>query len=410
MQPTKAAEPQSELAVTPSFLVLPFASPSSEQSYVAANVTGDLTAGLSAIPESVVIAPSSARAIATQTPALTALGRDFGVHYVVQGSAAREGAHLHVAATLIRTDNGKELWSKQFERDFTALRALESEIVAGIAQQLGVPLGNPNPPAGLLSMQDVAALDSLMRAKALADGPTTAQTLAEQNRLFSAALASPSLAAEAKVGLAAIRLALALGARSGPPASDLAECDRLLQEALASDPRNGRALGTLGALRRATGKPREALAAYETAVAADRNDANAHAQIGRLMIEIGEPQNALAHIELALRLSPLDAQRTLWFTFAGLASLHLGDPRTARTWLERATASAPRFVTALVFLAAAQELEGQDMDARRTVSAARGINPALSVARVEQQFAPVDRASGRWQAIREALHQAGLPN
>ena len=83
------------------------------------------------------------------------------------------------------------------------------------------------------------------------------------------------------------------------------ECQRLVHEALAADPRNVRALETLGALCRANGEPREALAAYETA-AADRNDANAHAQIGRLKLDLGEARGALSHIELALRLSPLD--------------------------------------------------------------------------------------------------------
>src|SRR5262249_27574769 len=106
-------------------------------------------------------------------------------------------------------------------------------------------------------------------------------------------------------------------------------------------------------------------------IAVDRNDASAHAQIGRLKVDVGEPAQALPHIELALRLSPLDPQRPLWFTFAGLALLHIGDPAAARSWLEKSVAVAPRFVTSLVVLAAAQQLEGHSEEARRTIAAVR---------------------------------------
>ena len=86
----------------------------------------------------------------------------------------------------------------------------------------------------------------------------------------------------------------------------------------------------------------------------------------------------MPHVELALRLSPLDPQRPLWFTFAGLALLHIGDPAAARSWLEKSVAVAPQFVTSLVFLAAAQQLEGHSEEARRTIAAVQRLNPTLS--------------------------------
>ena len=393
-----------------SFLVLPFVNPSgdSDQNYVAVNITSDLTARLSAIADSFVIARSSALAIASKSLPVPEIGHIFGVRYVLRGSAFREGAHLHAIATLVRADNDEQIWSEQFERDFATLRDLDQEIIARVAQRLGVALAEATPPAAPL--QDVAALDALLRAKAVADLPTTPQTVAEARRLYGIAIGLAPRAAEAKAGLAAVHLAVALGGRGSPVAYELAECERLLQESLAAEPRNAVALNTLGALRRATGKPREALAAFESAVAADRNDANAHGQIGRLEIDLGEPARALPHIELALRLSPLDSQRSLWFTFAGLAQLYTGDPTAARSWLEKSVAATPQFVTSLVFLAAAQQLEGRNEDAHRTIAAVQRLSPALSVARVEQQFAPAERTRPQWSRIRDSLRQAGLPN
>jgi len=394
-----------------SFLVLPFVNPSGDpdQNYVAVNVTSDLTARLSGLADSVVIARSSALTIASQSLPLPAIGRLFGVRYVLRGEAFTEGTHVHVTATLVRAENEEPLWSERFEREFATLWNLEQEIITRIAQRLDVTHADVGPHSPPELAQDAAALDSLLRANAVANEPTTAQTIAEARRLFTLALSSPARAVEAKAGLAAVHLLTALSSRVGS-ASDLSQCDRLVHEALAADPRNARALNTLGALRRATGKPREALGAYEAAIAVDRNDASAHAQIGRLKVDMGEPAQALPHIELALRLSPLDPQRPLWFTFAGLALLHIGDPAAARSWLEKSVAVAPQFVTSLVFLAAAQQLEGHSEDARRTIAAVQRLNPTLSVARVEQQFAPAERGGAGWSRIRESLHQAGLPN
>jgi TolB-like protein/tetratricopeptide (TPR) repeat protein len=393
------------------FLVLPFDNTSgdSAQDYIAAGITSDLTSGLSRIKDSIVIAGGSARAISSQSLAVVDMGRRLGVSFVIHGNASMKGARLRVSATLFRAQDEEQLWSEQFEADFVALRDLERKIVTSVARHLDAVVVDAGPPVPLASATSPAALDSLLRARAIASRPTAADTISEAGRLFSAALRDPVIGAEAKGDLAAIHLAVALNSRGNAPAFDLRECDRLVQEALASNPNNARALNTLGALRRATGKPREALAAYEAAVAADRNDANAHAQIGRLKIDLGDAKSALPHIELALRLSPLDAQRSLWFTFAGLALLSAGEPG-ARPWLENAVAAGPQFVTALVFLAAAQQLDGHDDDARRTMGTARQMSPTLSIARVEQQFAPNDRGGPRWSRIRDSLRQAGLPN
>jgi hypothetical protein len=79
-------------------------------------------------------------------------------------------------------------------------------------------------------------------------------------------------------------------------------------------------------------------------------------------------------------------------------------------WLEKAVAATPQFVTASVFLAAAQQLEGESEIARRTMAAALQKSPTVSIGRVDQQFAPADPASPRWSRIRDSLRQAGLPN
>jgi len=156
--------------------------------------------------------------------------------------------------------------------------------------------------------------------------PQTAKAVAEARRLPEAARQADPQSVEIMTGLASIHLATALKGWGGKPALELQECERLLRQILADQPHHAEALSLLEALRRVTGQRREALAAYEAAVKANPSDASAHGQIGRLQIDFGEAERALPEIELALRLSPLDPQRSLWFTFAGLALLYLDRP------------------------------------------------------------------------------------
>ena len=299
------------------------------QDYIAANITGDLTGGLSDVEGSFVIARSSALAIAPQLLAVDEIGRRFGIRFVLRGSAFVGDGRLHVTAALLRTEDGQQVWSMQFERDFVALRRLEREIIDEIAHQLGATIADAASVHLSASVPDAGALDASLRANAVLDMPQTAKTLGEARRLFEAALQADPHAVEAKTGLAAVHLASALSGWGSGLAIELQQCERLVQQVLTTEPRHPHALSILGALRRATNRRREALAAYEAVLAADRNNANAHAQIGRLKIDLGEAASALPHIELALRLSPLDAQRSLWFTFAGLALLNTGQPKVA---------------------------------------------------------------------------------
>lgn len=393
-----------------SFLVEPFGNASDDDSdYVSADIARGLTRGLSRIPASSVIAQESAIVLARQALTPTEIGSRFGVGFVLRGTALMREKQVRVTAALLSTQDSHPLWSETFERPFVQLRAVEAEIVARVAQALGATLPSETTQDHAPAAHDANTLTALLRANAILTMPQTTQTLAAAGGLYTVVLRAEPHDTEALTGMAAIRLATALS--NSHLAADALECQRLLDQVLAFEPQNDRALSLLGALRRATGKRTEALAAYKAAVEANHNDASAHAQIGRLEIDLGKPENALPASELALRLSPADPQRPLWYTIAGLAKLHLNAPSEAQEWLTKAVDAGPHFVTALVFLAAAQQIDGRDAEARRAIEAARAMSPALSISRVERQFAPESpRLRESWQRILDALRRAGLPD
>jgi adenylate cyclase len=83
-------EPQSSPAHRLAMVVLPFKNLSNEpeQEYFAEGITDDLTADLSRIEDSFVIAPSTARTYKDADP--KRVGQELGVHYLLDGSAFGE--------------------------------------------------------------------------------------------------------------------------------------------------------------------------------------------------------------------------------------------------------------------------------------------------------------------------------
>jgi TolB-like protein len=58
------------------------------------------------------------------------IGRELGVHYVMEGSVRRAGNQLRITAQLIDAETGGHLWTERFDRDTSDLFALQDEITA----------------------------------------------------------------------------------------------------------------------------------------------------------------------------------------------------------------------------------------------------------------------------------------
>jgi len=97
-----------------SIVVLPFANLSSdvEQQYFADGITDDLTTDLSRIPHMFVISRNTAFTYAEKRIDARQIGRELGVHYVLEGSVRRSGKWVRVTAQLIDADTNAHLWAE----------------------------------------------------------------------------------------------------------------------------------------------------------------------------------------------------------------------------------------------------------------------------------------------------------
>ena len=80
----------------------------------------------------------------TQKP-LAEIARDLNVDAVVEGSVLRANGRVRISAKLIQTSSSSKptLWADNYERDFTDVLALQSDVATAIARSIQVELSAP---------------------------------------------------------------------------------------------------------------------------------------------------------------------------------------------------------------------------------------------------------------------------
>ena len=125
-----------------SIVVLPFKNLSGDprQDYFADGVTDNLTTDLSRIHDSFVIASTTAFTYRGKTVDVKEIGEQLGVRYVLEGSVQRDQDRMRVNAQLIDAQSGAHLWADRFDEDVANLFTLQDQVVARLANTLGIEL------------------------------------------------------------------------------------------------------------------------------------------------------------------------------------------------------------------------------------------------------------------------------
>ncbi len=123
--------------VTTGIAVLPFENLSEEKENTAFvdGVRDDILTKLAKIADLKVISRTSVMEYRGKRN-VRQIGNDLRVSHVLEGSVRRAGARLHVNTQLIDTRTDTHVWAEQYDRDFHALFAIQSEIAEKVAQRL----------------------------------------------------------------------------------------------------------------------------------------------------------------------------------------------------------------------------------------------------------------------------------
>ena len=126
---------------TLSVAVLPFDNMSKdpEQEFFVDGLTEDIITELSRFKDLDVIARNSTFQYKGQSVDVRQVGRELGVHYVLEGSVRKAGSALRITGQLLSAADGSHLWAETYDRNLSDISIFEiqDELSQGIASIIG---------------------------------------------------------------------------------------------------------------------------------------------------------------------------------------------------------------------------------------------------------------------------------
>jgi len=125
-----------------SVAVLPFANMSADEdsAYIAVGVADTILNMLAQVPELHVAARTSSFQPRLHDLGAREIGALLGVGAVLEGSVQRQGDRLRITAQLIDAEDDSHLWSRNFDRDYGDVFAIQDEIAEAVTSALELSL------------------------------------------------------------------------------------------------------------------------------------------------------------------------------------------------------------------------------------------------------------------------------
>jgi TolB-like protein/thioredoxin-like negative regulator of GroEL len=151
-----------------SIAVLPFTnvSPDPENEYLADGFTDEVTIDLSRIATLRVISRTSAMTCKGTNKPATAIARELGVCYILEGTVRRAGDRLRITVQLIDAERDQHVWADKYEGPVTDIFAIQERIARVIVQALELQLtAAEDRRLADRSIADVHAYECYLRAR-----------------------------------------------------------------------------------------------------------------------------------------------------------------------------------------------------------------------------------------------------
>ncbi|SEC58145.1 adenylate cyclase [Rhizobiales bacterium GAS191] len=382
------AETREPSADQPSIAVLPFTCFSEEREFkfLTEAMTEDLITMLARIPGFIVIARQSSFAYQGRSVDSRQIGRELGVHYIIEGSLRPVGQQLRVGTQLIDATTGIQLWADRFDGQAENVLELQDQIARAIASRIEPELvraevalirrrrdANPNAwscfrqGAGVISLKGWSE-ETLTQATALLRQATTLDP--------DFALARAQLA-----------LFLSLGARLGLVADGAAavtEARAEAERAVTIDHDASEVLGYAGCALAELGDVQRGSEILERAIENDPSNAQAWVALGTSLCFLEKSGDVgLDKLRHGMRLSPRDHRLGFWGTFYALALARHRRLTEAHEEVRAACRRDPQFYVARIVLAFTAAGLGSKEEAIAALREAQRLRPRLSLDEIQ---------------------------
>ena len=386
-----------------SIVVLPFANLSGDpaQDYFADGITENLTTDLSRIRNSFVIARNTAFTYKGKSIDAKEIGRELGVRYVLEGSAQRDRNRVRVNAQLIDAESGAHLWADRFEEDVADLFKLQDEVVARLANTLGIELVKAEAERAARS-KNPDAVDLTMRGWALARPSQQTKEKNEAARaLFEQALKLDPNNGDALAGDAYTYVNEYLWAKN--PATDYdAKILGPADQAIALAPDTLWAYYVKCVYLYYSHRADKAIDAADAGLAINPNFGPFWGVRGNANLFDGRFEQAKSDILESMRLSPREPLKAIGTKYLGDSELGLGHFDAAIEDYRKAIDLGMPSMWPYASLTAAYALSGKMDEAKSALAEARRLEPKLTIKFVTLFSPPIPN-------LFDGLRKAGLP-
>lgn len=404
---TVLANPTPDLPDRPSIAVLPFANLSSdpEQEYFADGMVDDIITGLSRIKWLFVIARNSTFTYKGRAIDVKQVGRELGVHYVLEGSVRKAADQVRVTGQLIDAGSGAHVWAERYDRKLDDIFALQDEIALSVVGAMEPSLRRAEAERIKRTRTDnLGAYDLVLRAQ-----PDVYSGMPDRSDKALVFL-ERAIALDPSYALAHAYAAMSYHnryLRAGLLESDRMASIRHARVAISHGQDDALALTFAGFSIGMDAHDRAAaFAAFDSALAISPSTAQAYIFGSVILGWAGEAERAIEWAMQAARLSPLDPWAWSTYHALTLGHFHLGHYDEAAKAAFKAVQGNPGHSISSMLLAAALVKAGRIEDAKMAAARVLDLQPQF---RYSRQFAGVDCAPALATSLGEALREAGLP-
>lgn len=287
----------------PVVAVLPLTNMSGDVSkdFLAAGIAESLISSLAALPTVTVLSRASVSDARNRTAESSALARDLGATYLVEGSVQESGGRLRVSLTLVRPDRSVA-WGDSVDGQFEHIFDLQSRLAGALTTALAVRV-SPDERQRMNQAPTVnpEALSAYWRGRALFERRDAKGNLNAAIDGFEEAIRLDSRFALAHAALGAAFWAKYNDTRSPEWTQKAIEAGTT---ALRTDPNRAEVRYTLAVTLAGSGRPREAIEELQRALAMQPNYDDARRQLGQVLATEGRIGEAIAEFKKAIAARP----------------------------------------------------------------------------------------------------------
>jgi TolB-like protein/DNA-binding winged helix-turn-helix (wHTH) protein/Tfp pilus assembly protein PilF len=308
-RPLQTSTSATHASTSPTLVVLPLRAVDRAQgeAALADGLSEELTTRLAHIEGLSLISQTSAGLAEERKLDLQQLAQQLHVSHAIEGSLREASDRLRIDLRLIEVPGGKTLWAQEYDRKFTDVFAVQSEIAQAVAGALTLRLGLGDTSE---SDVDIALYRRYLELRStLLKPPLTSE---ESRRWEAAQTTLRALAASAPdYGHVHGLLARALVLWKQPTAEERAEAEREAAHALELAPNDTDAHAARAELGCEDFDWDTCLSEYRRVMALDPTDVNARAAHAYRLAGIGYVETALHEFETARRDDPLYPPSTM---------------------------------------------------------------------------------------------------